>query len=68
LGTGITPREALIVDAGAVTGGGVSFAIDTTLDLIGRIYSEAARDEVARVIENDRAWAANRAALGVETG
>jgi transcriptional regulator GlxA family with amidase domain len=68
LGTGITPREALIVDAGVVTGGGVSLAIDTTLYLIGRIYGEAARDEAARVIEYDRAWAANRAALGVETG
>lgn len=68
LGTGITPREALIVDAGVVTGGGVSLAIDTTLYLIGRIYGEAARDEAARVIEYDRARAANRAALGVETG
>jgi transcriptional regulator GlxA family with amidase domain len=68
MGHGIAPREALIVDAGVVTGGGVSLAIDTTLYLIGRIYGEDARDEVARLIEYDRAFAANRAALGIESG
>lgn len=59
------PRAALVVDAGVVTSGGVSLAIDGTLFLIGRLYGEAAREEVARVIEYDRAWAANRAALGI---
>jgi transcriptional regulator GlxA family with amidase domain len=68
LGHGIAPREALIVDAGVVTGGGVSLAIDTTLYLIGRIYGEGVRDEVTRLIEYDRAWQVNRAALGIETG
>ena len=56
---------AQLVDAGVVTGGGVSLAIDTTLYLLGRIYGEDAAAEVARVIEYDRAYAANRAALGV---
>jgi transcriptional regulator GlxA family with amidase domain len=60
----ISPRVASIVDAGVVTGGGVSLAIDATLYLLGRIYGEAAAAEVARVIEYDRAYAANRAALG----
>jgi transcriptional regulator GlxA family with amidase domain len=59
------PRAAAVVDAGVVTSGGVSLAIDGTLYLIGRIYGAAAREEVARVIEYDRAWAANCAALGV---
>ena len=65
LGTVITPRGALIPDADVVIGGDVSLAIDTKPYLIGRIYAETASDEVAR---NDRAWAANRAALDVETG
>jgi len=47
-----------------VTSGGVSLAIDGTLYLIGRQYGEDVRDEIARVIEYDRAFAANRAALG----
>jgi transcriptional regulator GlxA family with amidase domain len=60
----IEPREAVVVDSGIVTGGGVSLAIDTTLYLIGKFYGENARDEVARLIEYDRAYAANDAALG----
>jgi transcriptional regulator GlxA family with amidase domain len=59
------PRSALVVDAGIVTAGGVSLAIDGTLYLIGRIYGEDARDEVARILEYDRAWEVNRAALGI---
>ena len=59
------PVEAAIVDdGGVVTSGGVSLAIDGTLYLIGRLYGEDARDEIARLIEYDRAFAANRAALG----
>jgi len=65
LGTGVQPREALVVDAGVVTGGGVSLAIDATLYLIGRLYGQTALNEVARVIEYDRAWEANQAALGI---
>jgi transcriptional regulator GlxA family with amidase domain len=54
---------AVVVDADVVTGGGVSLAIDTTLYLLGRFYGEDARDDVARIIEYDRAYAANQAAL-----
>ncbi len=58
--------EATLVDNGAVvTGGGVTLATDTTLHLLGRLYGPDAADDVARAIEYDRAWAANRAALGV---
>jgi len=58
-------QAAAVVDDGAVvTGGGVSLAIDATLYLIGKIYGEDARAEVAQVIEYDRAYNANRAALG----
>jgi transcriptional regulator GlxA family with amidase domain len=57
------PR-AIVEDSGVVTSGGVSLAIDATLHLLGRIYGVEARDEVARVIEYDRAFEANRAALG----
>jgi transcriptional regulator GlxA family with amidase domain len=58
-------QAAAVVDDGAVvTGGGVSLAIDATLYLIGKIYGETARAEVAQVIEYDRAYAANRSALG----
>jgi transcriptional regulator GlxA family with amidase domain len=60
----IAPREAVVVDSGIVTGGGVSLAIDATLYLIGKFYGDGARDEVARLIEYDRAYAANCAALG----
>jgi transcriptional regulator GlxA family with amidase domain len=58
-------REAAVVEDGlVVTGGGVSLAIDATLYLIGQVYGENARAEVAQVIEYDRAYEANRAALG----
>lgn len=60
------PQESLVVeDQGVVTSGGVSLAIDGTLYLIGRIYGVPARDEVARVIEYDRAFEANAEALGI---
>jgi transcriptional regulator GlxA family with amidase domain len=52
------------VDNGVVTSGGVSLAIDATLFLLGRLYGEAAAAEIAELIEYDRAYAANRAALG----
>jgi transcriptional regulator GlxA family with amidase domain len=58
-------HEAAIVEDGpVVTGGGVSLAIDATLYLIGQVYGENARAEVAQVIEYDRAYKANRLALG----
>lgn len=62
---GSEPVEAAVVeDRGIVTGGGVSLAIDATLHIIGRLYGAETRDEVAALIEYDRAFAANRAALG----
>jgi transcriptional regulator GlxA family with amidase domain len=65
-GMGAQAMVAQIVDAGGpITGGGVALAHDLTLHLIGRLYGEAARDDVARLIEYDRAFAANRAALGI---
>jgi transcriptional regulator GlxA family with amidase domain len=54
----------VVEDGAVITGGGVSLAIDATLYLIGTIYGEDARDEVAHVIEYDRAYEANRLALG----
>ncbi|MER2249754.1 DJ-1/PfpI family protein [Methylorubrum podarium] len=62
---GVDARTAVVVDDGVVTGGGVSLAIDATLYLIGRFYGSAVRDEVAALIEYDRALKANEDALGV---
>jgi len=55
---------AVCDDRGVVTSGGVSLAIDGTLYLIGCLYGREAQDEVARVLEYDRSFEANRAALG----
>lgn len=55
---------AVVEDGPVVTGGGVSLAIDATLYLLGQVYGETAAAEVAAVIEYDRAYAANKAALG----
>jgi transcriptional regulator GlxA family with amidase domain len=56
--------STVVVDDVVVTGGGVSLAIDATLYLIGKLYGEAARDDVAKLIEYDRAYRANRDELG----
>lgn len=61
---GTTREVAAIVEDGIVTGGGVSLAIDATLYLLRGLYGEEAAEAVARVIEYDRAYAANKAALG----
>jgi transcriptional regulator GlxA family with amidase domain len=59
------PVEAAVADdRGVVTSGGVSLAIDGTLYLIGRLYGREAQEEVAKVIEYDRSYEANRVALG----
>lgn len=58
--------EALVADSGnVVTGGGVSLGIDTMLYLLSRLYGESKADEVARLLEYDRARAANMAGLAV---
>jgi transcriptional regulator GlxA family with amidase domain len=63
-----SPQTALVVDdQGVITSGGVSLAIDGTLYILGRIYGEPAREEVAKLIEYDRAFEANRRALGIVT-
>lgn len=61
----VAQASLVVEDQGVVTSGGVSLAIDGTLYLIGRIYGTQARDEVARVIEYDRAFEANSRALGI---
>jgi transcriptional regulator GlxA family with amidase domain len=61
---GASAAPAAVVDDMVITGGGVSLAIDATLYLIGKLYGDAARDDVARLIEYDRAYRANRAELG----
>jgi transcriptional regulator GlxA family with amidase domain len=62
----IRPIQAAVVDDGVVTGGGVSLAIDVTIYLLGRLYGGPAGARIAEVIEYDRAYAANRIALGHE--
>ena len=58
--------EALVVDSDdVVTGGGVSLGIDTMLYLLGRLYGESKADDVARLLEYDRARAANMAGLPI---
>ena len=64
-GGAVRTTVASVVDAGVVTGGGVSLAIDATLYLLGRIYDEDVAAEVARLMEYDRAYAANQKALEV---
>jgi transcriptional regulator GlxA family with amidase domain len=61
---GAAHPAAIVDDAGTITSGGVSLAIDGTLYALGRLYGSAVRDEIASLIEYDRAFAANREALG----
>jgi len=59
-----TTPAAIVDDNGTVTSGGVSLAIDGTLYVLGKLYGDNVRDEIASIIEYDRAFAANRDALG----
>jgi transcriptional regulator GlxA family with amidase domain len=59
-----TVPAAIVDDRGTVTSGGVSLAIDGTLYILGRLYGIEACNRIARAIEYDRAFAANREALG----
>jgi len=64
--SGVQVVEALVVDNGTVvTGGGVSLGVDTMLYLLGRLYGESRAGEVARLLEYDRARAANMAGLAI---
>jgi transcriptional regulator GlxA family with amidase domain len=56
----IDVREASLVDAGRIiTGGGVSLCIDAMLHLLKRLYGAEVANETARILEYQRAWAAN---------
>lgn len=56
--------EARIVDEGdIITGGGVSLGHDLTLYLIQRFVGVAAARETARILEYERAYAANGAGM-----
>jgi transcriptional regulator GlxA family with amidase domain len=56
----IDVREASLVDEDrVVTAGGVALCIDAMLHLLRRLYGEHAAAETARILEYDRAWAAN---------
>jgi transcriptional regulator GlxA family with amidase domain len=56
----IAAHEASLVDTGAIiTGGGVSLCIDTMLHLLKKLYGPETAAETARIIEYQRAWAAN---------
>jgi transcriptional regulator GlxA family with amidase domain len=56
----IAVHEASLVDTGTiVTGGGVSLCIDTMLHLLKKLYGPETAAETARIIEYQRAWAAN---------
>jgi transcriptional regulator GlxA family with amidase domain len=58
----VAAREASLVDTGAiVTGGGVSLCIDAMLHLLKKLYGPETAAETARIIEYQRAWAANLA-------
>lgn len=57
----IDVREASLVDAGGViTGGGVTLCLDVMLHLLERLYGKDVAQETARILEYQRAWAANR--------
>jgi transcriptional regulator GlxA family with amidase domain len=56
----ITVREASLVDEGRIiTGGGVSLCIDTMLHLLKKSFGLEVATETARILEYQRAWAAN---------
>ena len=59
-----TPIASIVDDVGTVSSGGVSLAIDGMLYILGRLYGDETRDEIASIIEYDRAYAANREGLG----
>ena len=70
----IDVREASLVDSGhMVTGGGVALCIDATLHILQKMLGAKVARETARILEYDRAWAANLAGfpavtLGVTAG
>jgi transcriptional regulator GlxA family with amidase domain len=56
----VDAHEASLVDTGTIiTGGGVSLCIDAMLHLLKKFYGSETAAETARIIEYQRAWAAN---------
>jgi transcriptional regulator GlxA family with amidase domain len=56
----IDVREASLVDEGSIiTGGGVLLCVDTMLHLLKKLFGLEMAAETARIIEYQRAWAAN---------
>lgn len=56
----VEARDASLVDEGdIVTGGGVSLCIDTVLHVLKKLFGVEMAAETARIIEYQRAWAAN---------
>jgi transcriptional regulator GlxA family with amidase domain len=56
----IEARESSLVDEGTViTGGGVLLCVDTMLHLLKKLFGPEMAAETARIIEYQRAWAAN---------
>jgi transcriptional regulator GlxA family with amidase domain len=56
----VAVQEASLVDEGSiVTGGGVSLCIDTMLHVLKKLFGPEMAAETARIIEYQRAWAAN---------
>ena len=59
-----TEQAAIVDDGGIVTGGGITLGIDTMFYCLARSHGQEVAEETARVMEYDRALAANKKALG----
>lgn len=60
----VTVIETSVVQSGrVVTSGGVSLGIDGMLHVIAQLHGADVANETARILEYQRAWAANRSAL-----
>jgi transcriptional regulator GlxA family with amidase domain len=57
-------RAAIVDDGGVITSGGVTLGIDAIFFSLARSHGEHVASETARVMEYDRALAANKDALG----
>ena len=57
-------HAAIVDDGGVVTGGGVTLGIDTVFYCLARSHGQDVATETARVMEYNRALAANKDAMG----
>ncbi len=57
-------HAAIVDDGGIVTGGGITLGIDTMFYCLARSHGQDVAAEIARVMEYERALAANKDALG----